>query len=124
MEGRPGSTGTIESKHGRKNERNHFAYMGLDKRSNQNRGCNIILTYDPRSSTTQYLAGKGYVMGPGISNRVGTLNNALEKIQEHLYATHEPPLPPHSRTTHTIPHGEVGNQSIKQGTDGKWKREN
>ena len=50
-DGRPGCTRAIESNHGSENGQTHFAYTGVDKGSNRNRGCKIVFTYDLWIST-------------------------------------------------------------------------
>ena len=73
---RPNSTRAIESNHGRKNGLTHFARTGWDERLNQKCGCEILLTYDLRSSTPQSPVVQEAGLISGIRNRVGTLNCA------------------------------------------------
>ena len=75
-EGSPGRTREIESNHGRENSQTHFARIWLDKWSDYNYGFKIVIMYDPQSSTSQSPAGQEAGLGPGIGNRVGTLNCA------------------------------------------------
>ena len=58
----------IKLNHGSKNGRTYFSCTGLDKRPKRNCGCEIVLTYYPRSSTPHYPAGKGDGLGPVIGN--------------------------------------------------------
>ena len=74
-QGSPGLTCVIESNHGREKGRTHFTCTGVDNLFNCNRGCDILLTYDPRSSTPQYPAGQGSGLGSGTRNWAGRLNH-------------------------------------------------
>ena len=76
-EGSPGRTHANELNYGSNNGQTHFSPMGMDKRSNYNQGCEIVLMYDPRRSTPQSPAGQGSGLGPIIEHRFGTLNRAL-----------------------------------------------
>ena len=49
---------------------NPFTRMGVDKRSNRNRGFNILLMYDRQSSTPHSPAVQGAGLGPGIGDQV------------------------------------------------------
>ena len=66
----------IDSNHVRKNGQTNFSRTGVDKWSNYNHSCKILLTYDSRSSILQSPAGQGAGLGSGIGNRVGRLNHA------------------------------------------------
>ena len=72
----PGCTCAIEYNYDIENGIIHFARIGLNKRPNHNRGCKILLIYDPQSSTSQSPAGE--VSGPVsvIGNQIDTLNCA------------------------------------------------
>ena len=73
-EGSPGHTHAIKSNHGNKNVRTHFERAGMDKKSNHNRGYEIVVTYDPRRSTIQSPMEQESGLGPLIGHWVGTLN--------------------------------------------------
>ena len=60
------------------NGQSHFVHTGLDKHFNRNQSCKILLAYYPRNLTPQSPAGQGAGLGPGIGNRVGTLNHAQD----------------------------------------------
>ena len=79
-EGIPGHTCKFESNHGSENGGNHFACAGLNKRSNHNRGCEILLTYDTWILTIQYSVGQRSGYGAGIGPRVGALNLTIRII--------------------------------------------
>ena len=74
-QGRPGRTCKIESNHGIEKGQTPFARTEVNKRSNHNRSCEILLIYDPWSLTPKSPAGQGFVTGSGIGNWVGRLNH-------------------------------------------------
>ena len=73
-EGIPGSTLAIESSHGRENGITPFTSMGVGKRSNCNRFCEVLYVNDLWSSATHPPAGTGAGMGSVTGNRFGRLN--------------------------------------------------
>ena len=73
-EGSPGCTLVIESRHGSEKCQTPFASTGVVKRSNRNRGREVLLTNDPQKSTPQAPVGNGSELGSGIGNQVGRLN--------------------------------------------------
>ena len=74
MEVSPIRTHAIESNHIIEKGRTPFARTGMDKQSNCNHGCEMLLMYDLWSLNPQSRAGQGSRLGSGIGNQVGKLN--------------------------------------------------
>ena len=72
-EGSPVRTLAIDLIHRREKGRATVASTAVGKQSNCNRHCKVLLTNDPRISTTQFPVGKGAGLGSGIGNQVGRL---------------------------------------------------